>query len=69
MLTKKGSCNTDKTSECPECRGNGFWWIQTCELELNAKFSTPKKIICPKCKGSGFVSELEEEDAKNANSQ
>lgn len=41
--------------ECDECRGNGFWWKQTCELELGAEFSKPQKIICPKCKGIGKV--------------
>ena len=42
----------DKT-ECKECRGAGFWWKQSCMLELGAKFSEPQKVICPVCKGTG----------------
>ena len=38
---------------CDECKGHGFWWKQTCRLELYAKFSKPEKVICPKCKGTG----------------
>jgi DnaJ-class molecular chaperone len=41
--------------ECLECRGSGFWWKQTCDLEVDAEFSEPEKIICPKCKGTGKV--------------
>lgn len=43
--------------KCEECRGTGFWWRQTCEFEVGARFSEPVKVICPKCKGAG---ELEE---------
>lgn len=49
----------EKMKDCPECRGNGFWWRQTCEFEVNAKFSEPEKIICPKCKGTGKIEESE----------
>lgn len=38
-----------KIIQCSECRGKGFWWKQTCRLELGAVFSEPEKIICPKC--------------------
>ena len=38
---------------CPECKGHGFWWKQSCKLELYAEFSKPEKVICPKCKGTG----------------
>jgi DnaJ-class molecular chaperone len=40
---------------CEECRGAGFWWKQTAELEVGARFSEPEKIICPKCNGTGKI--------------
>lgn len=45
----------NKEEDCKECRGKGFWWTQTCELEVGAKFSEPKKVICPKCEGTGRI--------------